>query len=534
MKIRIIKNVFIFLFLLNAFAVRAQEGCFALGHKAHDNNTGMSLFTTSGGGVFLTGYASHYGQSATNMYVVNFASNGDTLWTRTLGGPSWDYGFDGIETTDGGFLAVGSVQSYGTFVHDFYAVRFNSQGDTLWTRVIDGVGDNRNDEALAVVETPDGGFAIAGYSYVIGGFHQNAYVVKLDSSGNIMWTRIVGGGQGDKAEDIIVTADSGLVVVGGSLSYSVANTDMYVFKLNKDGDLLWTRTVGGSRSDYAYAVAETADGHLIVGGATNSYGEGAVGFLEATDAYVVMLDAFGDTVWTRTIGGDNYEQIHDIIVTSDNHILAAGYSQTYGQGFMDAYVIKMNLQGDLIWAKTYGNSNANMGFALTEVSHGKYLLAGRTHYAAYGRDVFLAWFDADGYSCCLSGNGGIVNSGGILGSGGIVGTGGAIIDSGGEIGHFFSKDTLCLGFTDIRIKHTHTSIEVFPNPASDVVNISIATDNNVPFKISMFTVLGQKLWQESISPLKLYSKDISKMKSGIYIIKIQYKQEVYTQKIIVN
>ncbi len=534
MKTIIFKTVCVSFFLCVFFSIHAQEGCYEVGHNANDNNTGMSVFTTSAGGVFLVGYASDYAQSAPNLYAVNFAPNGDTLWARVLGGLSWDSGYDGIETSDGGFLAVGSTQSFGTFVYDFYVVRFNAQGDTLWTRVIDGAGDNRNDEAHAVVQTPDGGFAIAGYSYVHGGFHQNAYVVKLDVSGNMMWTSTVGGGQGEIAEDIILTKDNGLVVVGGSGSYSVANSDMYVYKLDENGNLLWTRTIGGSRSDYAYAVAETNDGHLVVAGATNSYGEGAAGTWEATDAYIVMLDADGDTVWTRTVGGDNYEEIRDVIISSDGYIMAAGFSRTYGLGFMDAYVIKMNLQGDLIWAKTFGNSEVNMAFGITEIDQGSFLLTGRTHYAAYGRDVFMAWLDSDGNSCCLSGSGGEINSGGIIGAGGIAGTGGAIIDSGGEIGVFFKKDTLCLGLTFVPILEKSEPLKIYPNPTSDILNISIDSHSDEPFKISIFTIMGQRVRQETIASHETLSMDVSSMQKGVYIIKIQRRHKLYTGKIVVN
>ncbi len=530
-KITVILTMMLF---INVLFLQAQEGCFGIGHKSNDNNTGMSVYTTSDGGIFMTGYASAYGEIATNLYVVRFASNGDTLWTRTMGGQAWDYGFDGIETSDGGFLAVGSTQSYGTFVHDFYVVRFDSQGDTLWTRVIDGAGDDRNDEALAVAETPEGGFAIAGYSYIFGGYYPNAYVIKLNADGDVLWTRIVGGGSGEKAEDIIVTNDNGLVVVGGGASYSVASSDMYIFKLDEDGDLLWTRTIGGSRNDYAYAVAETADGRLVVAGSTNSYGEGATGFLEATDAYIVMFDSDGDTIWTRTIGGVNNEQIRDIIITDDGYILAAGHSATYGHGFMDAYVIKMNMEGDVVWTNTYGDNNTNMAFGLTEVAQNRYLLIGRTHYSAYGRDVFLAWLDGNGNSCCKNDYGGIVHSGGITGSGGIAGTGGATIDSGGEMASFFAKDTLCLGLADIQIKKHLSSIVLYPNPTSDILNIMIETNITEPLNISLYSIQGQKLWEAFIRHDEVFTKDVSELNSGIYIIKVHHKEGINTRKLIVK
>lgn len=518
-----------FLFFINL--LQAQEGCFNIGH-INDNSTGNSIIKTDDGGFFITGYTSdpELSDSATDLYCVRLDDEGKLIWARSVGGESWDYGFSGIQTSDGGFLAVGATQSYGTFVHDVYVVRFNADGDILWTQVIDGAGDDRNDRAHSVVETYDGGFAIAGYSYVEGGWYQNAWVIKLDNSGNIVWTRMVGGNSGDVAEDIIETNDQGLLVVGGTASYGPGRSSVYVFKLDESGDLLWTRTIGGEKDDYAYGVAETPDGDFVVVGLTHSYGAGLAGDLDASDAYIIKFNAEGDSLWTRTVGGFNYERLDDVIITSDGYILAAGETMTFGGSNMDAYVIKMDMQGDVLWTCALGSNGVHMAFSLVEVEPEKYIVTGRTHHSSYSRDIFVAWFDDECISCCKVGSGGEINSGGVLGTGGAAGLGGESLGSGGEIDAFFYLDTLCLNTTTAAYMHELQSLlKVTPNPTDDILYIEFPDYKNA--KAVIFDSEGKVVKSFYLQGM-ITQTSIGHLAGGFYIVKIITNNGIASRKII--
>jgi hypothetical protein len=174
--------------------------------------------------------------------------------------------------------------------------------------------------------------------------------VKLDSSGNVIWTKTIGGSSSDFATSIIQSSDGGYVVAGGTSSFGAGSADIYVVKLDSSGNVIWTKTIGGSNDDEARSIIQSSDGGYIVAGWTSSFGAGS------DDFYVVKLDSAGNVLWTKTIGGIGDEAWGDsIIQSSDGGYVVVGHTRSFGAGGADIYVVKMDDNGNVCFSQNITN-----------------------------------------------------------------------------------------------------------------------------------------------------------------------------------
>ncbi|MFZ1946798.1 MAG: hypothetical protein WAW06_04570, partial [bacterium] len=192
----------------------------------------------------------------------------DTTWTRTYGGSANDGFRSVVMTSDGGFLAVGYTYSFGDDDVNVYAVKTDADGDLVWQKAYGGPGRDYGFSACELVV--GGGYAIAGYTTSYGAGKEDVYVVRLDADGDTVWTRSFGGSARDEARSICDAGDGGLVLAGSTESFGPGSGDMYVLRLQAAGDTVWTRALGGAASDWAQSVCRTADGSFGVGGITGS------------------------------------------------------------------------------------------------------------------------------------------------------------------------------------------------------------------------------------------------------------------------
>jgi hypothetical protein len=208
-----------------------------------------------------------------------------TSWWRTYGGTNSDYGCSVQPTADGGYIVAGSTASFGAGNGDVYLIKTDASGDTLWTRTYGGTSD---DYGWSVQLTSDGGYIIAGYSSSFGAGDYDVYLIRTSPSGDSLWTRTYGGTSLDKGYSVQQTSDGGYIVVGYTKSYGAGDVDAYLVKTDSSGDALWTRTYGGTNSDNGHSVQQTSDGGYIIAGQTRSFGAGSL------DVYLIKTDANGN------------------------------------------------------------------------------------------------------------------------------------------------------------------------------------------------------------------------------------------------
>lgn len=270
---------------------------------------------TTDGGFILIGY---WGGS--RPYFVKTNAAGDMMWNRVMRGPC-GVAWAGIQTDDGGYLGAGQSQS-----GDAELVRVSAAGDSLWSRFYGGGG---MDVANAVLQTIGGDYVFAGTTGSFGAGAEDMYVVKTSGAGDVLWTRTYGGASYDRAYGITETHDGGYVIVGETFSFGDM-WKMFVVRTNSDGDTLWMRSYPPPMFRRGNSVKQLFDGSFLVGG------NGLNG-----DMILAKLDQNGDTLWVRTYGGPSDEGLNAVLQTRDGDFLLTGYTQSYGAGYYDYYVLKI-------------------------------------------------------------------------------------------------------------------------------------------------------------------------------------------------
>ena len=264
------------------------------------------------------------------------ATGPSPYFCKAIGGPASEGGNSLIQTSDGGYAIAGAITSFGAGSGDVYVVKLDANGNLQWTKTI---GGENEDVGTSLIQTSDGGYAIAGYTYSFGAGLTDVYVVKLDANGNLQWTKTIGGKIWENGHSLIQTSDGGYAIAGDTYSLNAADWDFYVVKLDANGNLQWTKTIGGENIDRGYSLIQTSDGGYAIAGTTQSFGAGE------WDVYVVKLDAHGNLQWTKTIGGPESEIGQSLIQTSDGGFAIAGETYSFGAGKSDVYVVKLDKNG---------------------------------------------------------------------------------------------------------------------------------------------------------------------------------------------
>lgn len=352
-----------------------------------DSDKGYGVEQTLDQGYIIVGSTWSFGAGQEDIYVIKTDSLGDTLWTKTYGGTNWDRGHSVQQTQDGGYIIAGWSQSFGNGLPDFYLIKTDASGDTAWTRTYGGTG---GDDGQCVRQTSDGGYILAGRTNSYGAGDFDVYLVKTDASGDTMWTKTFGSTYIDWSICVQQTSDEGYVVVG--MNGSFPGGDVYLIKTDSLGDSLWTRVYGGGDSDRGYFVNLTQDGGYIITGETSTYGAGG------SDVYLIKTDASGDTAWTRTYGGADAEAGLAVQEVQDGYIIA-GRTNSFGAGELDVYLIKTNSSGDTMWTRTYGGATYDWGFSVQQTQDDGYIVTGYTQsFGAGSDDVYLIKTDQNGYA----------------------------------------------------------------------------------------------------------------------------------------
>jgi hypothetical protein len=254
--------------------------------------------------------------------------------------------------------------------------------DTLWTRAYGGGG---YDAAQSIQETHDGGYIVVGDTYSFGAGGRDIWLLKLDADGDTLWSRTYGGADYEYGRCVKqTTPDNGYVITGYTRSFGAGGYDVYLIKTDADGDTLWTKTYGGSGLDYGTSVQQTFDGGYVVAGYSTSFGAGD------RNVYLIKTDADGLESWARTTEGLYPATPQEVQQTPDGGYIIAGSADEHG-----AYLMKTDSLGLAVWQRTYGGAY-HYGYAVDQVTDGGYIIAGSLNVG--GVRIYLVKTDADGHA----------------------------------------------------------------------------------------------------------------------------------------
>ena len=381
-----------------------------------------------------------------------------------IGGSESDEGLSVQRTTDGGYVLAGSTTSSdGNFTDsgyhigdtDAFVAKVNNKGESEWVRCIGGSG---SDYAISVQQRADGGLVIVGHTtssdgnFTDSGYQgeYDAFVAKIDATGEIEWVRCIGGTGGDIGIGIQQTPDEGFVIAGYTSSidgnFTDANhhggsSDPFLAKIDSTGDIEWIRCVGGTGdNEYGNAIQLTTDGGYILGGqATSSDGDfldsgyhtSSFPSIDTGDGFLAKVNATGTVEWTQCFGGSLNDHINDFQQLDDGWFVISGSTTSSDGDFLsggyhaewDTYIAKVNANGTVAWTRCIGSTGNEQGLSSTQTIEGNFIVSGfvtpyittldgdfaDSGYHSGGSDAFLALVTESGvleWVRCIGGSGG--------------------------------------------------------------------------------------------------------------------------------
>lgn len=371
--------------------------------------------------------------------LMTLAAGSTAAYASTAPTPQWGYSYDTgtyesfdsvVQTPDGGYVGVGNqsliktdasgtvqwaAQSTfylkcvknlpnGGFVvagymgNNAYLAKYDANGGLVW---VQQYTKGYRLQANTVQLTTDGGFIVSGNSDAIADWNStDMWLMKTDSNGNKMWERTYGGVKAESAGEsdnaLQQTSDGGYILVGQSWSYTQTanNSDVYLVKTDANGNLKWSKSYGGAKTDFGNSVQKTTDGGYIIAGRYE--------YSTDSDAYLIKTDSLGNSQWQRTYGGALSDNANSVYQTSDGgYALSGMYS--FSSTDYDFYIVKTTSTGLIDWQNAYGGSLGENSFTMKPTSDGGYVLGGfNESFANTGRDYYLLKL---GYGTALSLNG---------------------------------------------------------------------------------------------------------------------------------
>lgn len=368
------------------------------------NESAQSITKTQDGGYAILGFVQSNDGDVENKtndsfdyWVLKFDSSNNLQWQKTYGGSDDDRGSNLIQTTDGGYAVLGySKSSNGDILEnngfeDFWISKLNASGNITWEK---SFGFSGADNGISLIQTNDGGYLLSGVLDVSASGGQgnskssstkrhaggDYWVIKLNAIGEKQWSKFFGGSFTDTPYGAIQTQDNSYIIVGSSdsndfnISSNIGSYDFWILKLSENGTLIWEKSFGGSEIDEARGIVASSDGNYVVVGDTRSNDFDVSKNNGAADLWVIKISPDGNLIWEKSFGGSSFDVGRSIKNTQDDGFVISGSSRSAdgdvskNQGQNDAWVLKINANGNLEWQKTIGGTEIDFAYDAVELN----------------------------------------------------------------------------------------------------------------------------------------------------------------------
>ncbi|GBD86792.1 hypothetical protein BMS3Abin03_00716 [bacterium BMS3Abin03] len=354
---------------------------------------GNCVQQTNDGGYIITGSTQDYGDITPNLLIIKTNVLGDTSWAKIYRNENSFVGSYIIQTNDGGFIITGKLCSYQAGCGRAFLMKIDSNGDSLWAKTYNSSPNEPpcpEENSNIVQQTDDGGFILAGSSMSSA---DGIFLIKTNAAGDSLWAKRYFGIKGTSVQQ---TQDGGYILTGSVFTNGAdSNSNLYLMKISSDGDSLWAKSFGlSSNNDEGYSVRQTNDSGFIITGATYSFGAGN------SDILLLKTNANGDSLWFKTYGGSDADVGNSVRQTNNGGFIITGYTRSFGPCLYDVYTIKTDENGDTVFTKTFwwgisSNEQVAIGNSIRQTNDGGYIIVGTTEFLGADR-VLLIKTNADG------------------------------------------------------------------------------------------------------------------------------------------
>jgi hypothetical protein len=262
------------------------------------------------------------------------------------------------------------ISGFSFNIQNIKSINLNLLSDSpleIWNKTYGGIGYELGN---AVLQTSDDGYILTGYTSTYGVGQTDSWLVKTDKNGNELWNYSFGGMDLDFTSHIQITSDGGYIMTGMTASFGPSNQNVWLIKTDESGKELWNKTYGGYSWDFGNFVDQASDGGYFIVGFTDSFGMGN------GDAYLIKTDEYGNELWNKTYGGAYMDTGYNGQITSDGGVIIAGTTQSFGNGGQDVWYIKIDESGNELWNKTYGGVNNDAAYSIQQTYDGGYIITG--------------------------------------------------------------------------------------------------------------------------------------------------------------
>jgi hypothetical protein len=351
-------------------------------------DSGFSVQQTSDGGYIIVGTTESYGAGKNDVWLIKTDSIGNKIWDKTFGGEGRDFGNSVQQTTDGGYIITGSTASYDNGKGDVLLLKTDVNGNMLWYKTF---GYSMHDSGSEVKQTSDAGFIIIGDVNTDGGGSGDFWVIKTDNVGNLVWDKTFDGNgkpiSHDYGNSIGLTSDNCYILTGVTFTTEDTNDyDIWLIKIDEYGNKLWDKKFGGTDCEFGSSVQQTNDGGYIITGVDSYNG------ISSDKVWLIKTDDSGNILWDKTFSGIQLARGNSVKQTSDDGYIIAG--ETFKGSRYNALLIKTDNNGEKEWSKTFGGVMPCIAFSVQQTTDGGYIITGDK--GRLDTDVWLIKTDKDG------------------------------------------------------------------------------------------------------------------------------------------
>ncbi len=333
------------------------------------------------GDAAIVGTCKSYGAKRTDICLTRMTAKGEMKWRLWLGGKKKDAGKAISRAADGSILVLGHSNS-GTenYDYDLHVAKVSLEGKLVWEQRI---GGKRDEFAGGIAGTDDGGALVVGSTESYGEGDKNIYIARMDKNGKLLSSHTVGGEKMDVATSLTRTRDGQFVMAGYREVERAGDADFFVMKMDENGKKIWAQTYGGEYEDTLEGVTATVDNGIVAIGKTRSYGS------EQSDLTVMKYDAKGKLIWHKIYGFKYYEYGNAVATTRDGGFILTGGTNSLGKGNHSLYILALDRAGELIWSHVYGDERKDVAHGVARMSDGAMMVVGESNSFKRAKNFYM-------------------------------------------------------------------------------------------------------------------------------------------------